>query len=167
MADRKLVQIVDSPRGQIRDYTWSPRGTFLAFTMAAKTPFTSVYIWSAADGQVRRITDESFNSYNPAWDPQGNYLYYLSDREYAPQLSDIEFNFATNRPTFIYALALRKDVKNPFPPESDEVTVSKTADESAKPATSPSPAEKPAETPAAADRKSTRLTSSHSTKTRV
>ena len=38
-----------------------------------------------------------FNAYNPAWDPQGNYLYFLSDREFAPQISQIEFNYATNR----------------------------------------------------------------------
>ena len=149
LADRKVVEIADSPRGQIRDYTWSPRGNFLAFTMANKNQFSSVNIWSAADGQVRRVTDEFFNSYNPAWDPQGNYLYYLSDREFAPQLSNVEFNYATNRPTYIYAVSLRKNVKHPFPPESDEVTVSKT-DETAKPPASPSPAEKPAETPAAA-----------------
>src|SRR4029078_8944534 len=30
-----------------------------------------------------------------------------------------------SRETTIYALALRKDVKNPFPPESDEVSVAK------------------------------------------
>jgi tricorn protease len=150
LADRKLVEIADTTRAQIRDYVWSPRGNFLAFTMANANQFTSVYIWSAADGQLHRITDESFNSFNPAWDPQGNYLYYLSDREFAPQLSNVEFNFATNRPTYIYALALRKDVKHPFPPESDEVTVAKTADDAAKPPASPSPADKPAEAPAAA-----------------
>jgi len=53
-----------------------------------------------------------------------------------------------NRPTFIYAMTLRKDAKHPFPPESDEVTISKAADDSAKPAASPA-AEKPAETPTA------------------
>ena len=46
-----------------------------------------------------------------------------SDREFAPQISTVEFNFATNRTTGIFALALRKDVKHPFPPESDEVTI--------------------------------------------
>jgi tricorn protease len=150
LADRKVMEIADSPRNQIRDYTWSPRGNFLAFTMANSNPFTSVHIWSATDGQVRRVTDESFNSYNPAWDPQGNYLYYLSDHEFAPQLSNIEFNYATNRPTYIYALALRKDVKHPFPPESDEVTVAKGLEDGLKPpptSPSPSPSDKPAETP--------------------
>jgi tricorn protease len=151
LADRKMVQIADSPRGQIRDYTWSPRGNFLAFTMANPNQFAAVHVWSVADGQLRRVTDELFNAYSPAWDPQGNYLYFLSDREFAPQLSSVEFNFATNRQTYIYAMALRKDVKHPFPPESDEVTIAKT-DDAPKPAASPAapPAEKPAETPAAA-----------------
>jgi tricorn protease len=148
LADRKLTEIADSPRGQIRDYVWSPRGNFLAFSMANANQFSSVYIWSAGDGQLRRLTDDFFNSYNPSWDPQGNYLYYLSDREFAPQISNIEFNYATNRPTYIYAMALRKDVKHPFPPESDEVTVARP-DETPRPAASPSPADKPAETPAA------------------
>jgi tricorn protease len=151
LADRKIVEIADTPRGLIRDYTWSPRGNFLAFSMASQNQFSHVCIWSATDGKVRAVTDDSFNSYNPAWDPQGNYLYFFSDREFAPQISNVEFNYATNRPAYIYAMALRKDVKHPFPPESDEVTIAKQ-DESPKPssspAASPSP-EKPAEAPAA------------------
>lgn len=125
LADRKLTQIVDAPFGQIRDYAWSPRGNHLAFSMSNNTGFRSIYIWSAGDGQLRKVTDEMFNSNTPAWDPQGNYLYYLSGREFAPQISSIEFNYALNREVGIYALALRKDVKSPFPPESDEVTVTK------------------------------------------
>src|SRR6185503_18326716 len=152
LADRKIVEVTDTRRGQIRDYTWSPRGNFLAFTMANQNQFASVHIWSANDGQLRRVTEDYFNSYNPGWDPQGNYLYFLSDREFAPQISGVEFNYATNRPTYIYAMALRKDVKHPFPPERDEVTISKT-DDGPKPAASPAtpPAEKPAESPAPAE----------------
>ncbi|MGD0579935.1 MAG: S41 family peptidase, partial [Bryobacteraceae bacterium] len=54
------------------------------------------------------------------------------------QLSRSEFDFATNRMLGIFALALRKDVKNPFPPESDEVTIKKEdkKDEPAKDAAS-------------------------------
>jgi len=132
VADHKVTQIVDEPFGQIRDYAWSPRGNHVAFSMANHpNGFRAIYIWSAGDGQLRRVTDEMFNSQSPAWDPQGNYLYYLSDREFAPQISSIEFNYALNRSTGIFALALRKDVKSPFPPESDEVTVTK--DEGDKP----------------------------------
>lgn len=137
LADRKMVEVADSPHGQIRDYTWSPRGSFLAFSLDDHpNRFSAIHIWSAADGRVRRVTDYMFNAGNPTWDPAGNYLYFLSDREFQPQISQIEFNYATNRTSYIYALALRKDVKHPFPPESDEVTITKT-DEPARPVGTP------------------------------
>ncbi|HVS21762.1 MAG TPA: S41 family peptidase [Pyrinomonadaceae bacterium] len=126
LADRKMIEIVDSPRGQIRDYVWSPSGNYLAYSMPTNSSgYSQIYVWSATDGQIHRVTSEMFNAVNPAWDPQGNYLYFISDHEFAPQISQTEFNFATNRMAYIYAMALRKDVKHPFPPESDEVAVSK------------------------------------------
>ena len=171
LADKKVTEIADSKYNQIRDYTWSPRGNFLAYsTPDNPNRNSSVFIWSAADGRVRRVTDDMFNAQSPAWDPAGNYIYYLSDREFQPQISQIEFNYATNRTSYIYAMALRKDVKHPFPPESDEVTIAK--EETAKPkgepgevpgsptkdinkelkdpAKSPTPAPSPSASPAAA-----------------
>ena len=147
VADKKMTEIVKTPRNQIRDYVWSPRGNFLAFSMSTTgNGFAQVYVWSAADNQVRRVTEGTFNAFNPVWDPSGNYLYFISNREFAPQISTVEFNYATNRDSYIYAMALRKDVKNPFPPESDEVSVAKQAE---GPATEPpKPAEaKPESTP--------------------
>jgi tricorn protease len=69
------------------------------------------------------VTDELFNEESPAWDLDGDFLYFLSDRDFAPQISTFEWNFATNRTTGIYALTLRKDGKSAFPPQSDEVTL--------------------------------------------
>ena len=123
--DKKLTQIADASAGQVRDYSWSPKGDYLAFSLPNTNGFRAITIWSARDGQLRRVTDELFNAENPAWDPDGQYLFFLSDRDYAPMISASEFNFATNRMTAIFALALRKDVKHPFPPESDEVSVAK------------------------------------------
>jgi tricorn protease len=127
-ADKSLKQIADSPNGQVTDYEWSPKGAFLAFSMNDKPGsnsggFNSVYIYDVNQNKLTRVTDPMFNAYNPTFDPSSDYLYYLSDREFAPQISNIEFNYAANRETMVYALALRKDVKNPFPPESEEVTL--------------------------------------------
>jgi tricorn protease len=125
IADKKVTQIADSTRGQVRDYSWSPRGNFLTFSLPNANGFPSVYIWSANDNQLRKITDSTFAANSPAWDPQGNYIYYLSTREFAPLISNVEFNYAGNRNTGIFATTLRKDVKHPFPAESDEVTITK------------------------------------------
>jgi tricorn protease len=123
MDGRRLTEIADDPRGTIGDYAWSPRGNHLAFSLADPRGARAIHIWSAGDGRVRQVTEGFFGEWSPAWSADGDYLYYLSNREYAPQLSRVEWNFAGNRNTRIFALALHDDVAHPFPPKSDEVKV--------------------------------------------
>ncbi|HXO20146.1 MAG TPA: S41 family peptidase, partial [Thermoanaerobaculia bacterium] len=128
LAERKLVEIARDGAGQVGDYVWAPGGEFLAFSLNAESGFSAIHVWSAADGKVRAVTSPYVNAFNPAWDPDGDYLFYLAQREMVGQISNIEFNYAVDREVGIFALALRKDVKHPFPPESDEVKVKKDTD---------------------------------------
>ena len=128
---KAVVDVADEARGPLRDYVWSPRGGHLAFSMTDPTGFSSIYVWSLADRRLERVTGEYFHEWNPAWDPDGDYLYYLSDRSFTPQLGSFEWNYLVDRETGIYALALRTDVPHPLPPESDEVTVDAAEDEEA------------------------------------
>ena len=128
IASHDVTLVADEARGQVRDYTWSPRGGYLAFSLTDDTGFSSVYIWRRADASLRKVTSDLFHEWNPAWDPNGEYLYYLSDRSFTPQLGSFEWNYLVDRETGIYALALRTDVPHPLPPESDEVTVESDED---------------------------------------
>jgi len=121
VADGKQVEVANERNGQVTDYSWSPCGTWLAFSLSQATGNNALYLFSVENGKTTQITDGFFNVHNPVWDPEGKYLWYLSERDYQPQISSIEWNFATNRMTGIFALALRKDLANPFAPQSDEV----------------------------------------------
>ncbi|MCP3959553.1 MAG: peptidase S41 [bacterium] len=123
VATKNLTEIADDSTGMVRDYNWSPHGGHLAFSMGDANDFDSIYIWSATDGQVRRVTSGLFDEVEPVWDRGGDYLYYLSRRQFAPQISMVEWNYAGNRNIGLFALALREEVENPFAPESDEVTI--------------------------------------------
>ena len=126
---RELTEIADQPNGQLRDHVWSPNGGYLAFSLTDATGFSSVYIWRLADRSLHQVTSDLFHEWNPAWDPEGEYLYYLSDRSFAPQLGSFEWNYLVDRETGIYALALRPDVPHPLPPESDEVSIDSSEDD--------------------------------------
>jgi tricorn protease len=143
VSTKQLQQIVDARNGLIQDYDFSPKGNFVTYSMQSPNGLSAVYIWNSEDNKNYRVTPLMFNSFSPAFDPAGNYLYFISEREFAPQISNSEFNYATNRQRQIYALALRKNVGNPFPFESDEAAVT----EEKKPEAAASPTPKPAETP--------------------
>ena len=129
IGSRELTLIADEANGQLRDYTWSPYGGYLAFSLTDDTGFSSIHIWRRADGSLHQVTSDLFHEWNPAWDPDGDYLYYLSDRSFAPQLGSFEWNYLVDRETGIYALALRTDVAHPLPAQSDEVAVEGDADD--------------------------------------
>ncbi len=117
----RYVEVAKDPHGRIAgSYRWSPDGKFLAYTLGDPTGLSSIYIWRAQNGQSQRVTGESFDEHDPAWHPGGKHLFYLSDREFHPQLDFREWNIADNRGHYIYALALTKDAPNPFAPRNNK-----------------------------------------------
>lgn len=134
VSDGTVVRVAKEQRGMIADYVWSPDSRFLAFSQSNPNLQRSVHIWSSEDKSDHRVTPEFWDESNPAWDPEGNYLYFLGDREFAPIISQSEFNFATARMSSVFALTLKKDGKSPFPPRNDEVSVEADKKDAAKPA---------------------------------
>jgi tricorn protease len=129
VASRRTRQAADEKWGQLNDYSWSPDGRFIAMNLTEDHGFGSIWIWSAGDGELRRVTDELWNEFNPVWDAEGKYLYYFADRSFAPQIGSFEWNYVVDRETHLVALALTADAPHPFPPRSDEITVEGDDDE--------------------------------------
>ena len=49
---REVIDVADEARGALRDYVWSPRGGYLAFSMTEPTEFSSIWVWSLADRET-------------------------------------------------------------------------------------------------------------------
>ncbi|MDR2845076.1 MAG: PDZ domain-containing protein, partial [Puniceicoccales bacterium] len=129
------VEIAAARQGGTPVGTWSPCGGYLAYTLNNAEDFSRLYIYELATRKTHAVTDPLFDVHSPAWAPAGDFLYYLSRREFAPQFSTVEWNFAGSRNTGIYAIALRKDATDPFGPQFDEETTpisAKSADAKAK-----------------------------------
>ncbi|WP_145734500.1 S41 family peptidase [Nitrospirillum pindoramense] len=106
-----------------RDYEWSPDGRYLTYAEMQASNLRAIHIWDAETGRNELVTDTLYDSFNPAWSPDGRYLWFLSVRDPNLQVAEGEWNYAGNRQTRLYALALRPDVPNPFmPPNLNEDT---------------------------------------------
>lgn len=126
--------IAQDPGQSQRDYAWSPGGHYLTYSLTDKdTLLSRLMVYDVASGKATELGREYQNAYAPAFSPDGKYLYFLGDREWAPQMSGVELDYATNRSTQILAYALRDKLPNPFAPRNDEATASayEQADQSA------------------------------------
>lgn len=120
VADGTFVEVADEMFGRRSDYAWSPDSAYLAYSLNESNELSSIYIWDAKKNQSVKVTDSYFDESNPRWDSKGEFLYYLSRHGFVPQIGSYEWNYAVDRETGIYALALRRDVKNPLGPRNDD-----------------------------------------------
>ena len=128
--DRTLVRVDQDLREEIRDFSWSPDGLWLAYAKAgaedmgsdddASTYMGRIYLYSLKKGAATAVSDAMSNDYEPVFSPDGDYLYFASDRHPNPVWSQSEFNIATLKMAGIYVVTLRKDEASPFAPRSDE-----------------------------------------------
>ncbi|MDR1964941.1 MAG: PDZ domain-containing protein, partial [Planctomycetaceae bacterium] len=135
------VEVVTALHGGTPVGRWSPCGGYLAYILFDPQGFGQLHLYELATKKSRPITDPMFDVQEPVWDPAGSYLYFLSRREFAPQHSSVEWNFAGNRDMGIFALALRKNVLNPFAPQFDDETtpINQTNQTNSPPAATPKP----------------------------
>ena len=129
VADKKRLEVARDEFGGDPDLAWSPDGQFLALTLHNPNGNPSLYVWSAAENRLRRVTQDLFPVFSPSWGPEGDHLYALSRRDFTPVASTLELDYAGQRDTGIFVYPLRKDVAHPFPVENDEVTLAERKDD--------------------------------------
>jgi tricorn protease len=116
--------VVDTGDWEIIRYLWSPDSRYLAYVAPLANEFNQVRIWDSQTKTVHPVTDPMVNSFSPAWDPKGKYLYFFSDRFINPYLDEFEARFIVNQSTLPCVLALQADGTLPFAPRGDVDPVS-------------------------------------------
>ncbi len=113
---------------EITDYNWSPDSKFVCYTNPVLKNNSIINIYSLADKKNYAVTETWFQSYGPVFSSDGKYIYFVSERSFNPSYNNLEWNHAYFDLSKIYCVPLRKDVKNPFEPKSDEVVVKDSTD---------------------------------------
>ena len=117
---RKAVKVTADKFGEMHDYTWSPDSKWLAYSKGRDNQQPGIWLYSLDSGKATLVSSPMYSDFNPAFDPDGKYLYFVSARHENPTFTQSEFNIATLKMTGIYVAILDKDAPSPFAPRSDE-----------------------------------------------
>jgi tricorn protease len=145
--DRNRVTRIDSSaiwmsHGQLQNmpFNWSSDSRWLTYARPVTSSNTAIFLYDATEGRLHQATSGYYTDIQPTFDPDGKYLYYLSNRNFEPVYGDFDNSWTYPNATAILAVGLRADVASPLAPRNDMDAAAKA--DSSKPGAKPDTATK-------------------------
>ncbi|UCD73981.1 MAG: PD40 domain-containing protein [Phycisphaerales bacterium] len=117
------------------DLRWSPDSRWLAYVHTAENLFRQIRIYNVEDQTTLHFTSDRIDSYSPAWSPDGQWMYFLSDRNLRSAVSapwgPHQPEPLLDRKTKIYAVPLAEARRSPFEPDDELTAAEEEAEETA------------------------------------
>ena len=126
--------LVSEGKNGIATFSWSPDSRWLAFAEVADNTFRQVKLYNMQTRERVDVTSDRVNSAYADWDPDGDFLYFLSDRNLVSLVS-APWGPRQPEPFFdkqweVYHVSLRPGLRSPFAPD-DELSSDDDADDEA------------------------------------
>jgi len=100
----------------ISGFDWSPDGEWLAYSVSISNQVSVLKLWNLSTGEITQLTNPILRDVEPAFDPRGRYLYFLSYRVFDPVHDNLQFELSFPYGMKPYLITLQKDRTSPFQP---------------------------------------------------
>jgi tricorn protease len=147
LKEKRPIQIDQGHYFDLTDYNWSPDSNWVAYSKQAVNHNGVIYLYGLADRKISAVTNDASDNTAPYFDPEGKYLYFLSNRHYNEVLGVYDMEFSNPFAGGVYIVTLRADEPSPFPVLSDEVTITQSPDVLLATPAQQIPGQKPPEAP--------------------
>lgn len=115
----KTTVVTHADRDEIQSYSFSPDSKWVTYNKEGANGLVAIWVYNLETAQNQQLTDNSFNDHSPVFSTDGNYIWFVSDRDFNLAFSSFEFNYVYNKSTRIYAVALRADGPKLFKDKND------------------------------------------------
>ncbi|MCR9295837.1 MAG: PDZ domain-containing protein, partial [bacterium] len=122
LESEKSSKFDQDPYSQRPSISWSHDSKWLVYARSLDNVARSqIRVLELATGKTHAISSGYFNDTAPAFDRQGKFIYYVSNRDFSePQYEDVGTTFIYDNTAVLIALPLQASVENPLLPQSDE-----------------------------------------------
>jgi tricorn protease len=103
--------------------SWSPDSRWLAYRKDTRNYNGAIALFDTKAGKSYQVTSGYYNDNFPSFDPDGKYLYFLTNRTFVPSYSDVDGTWVYANTTSIAAASLTDDIPAPTAPRNDSTMV--------------------------------------------
>ncbi|MCA9795866.1 MAG: PD40 domain-containing protein, partial [Candidatus Eremiobacteraeota bacterium] len=115
--EERTVRLIErNPFSRINGACWSPDSKWIPYSFNISRQDAEIRLFEVATGEIRAVTGSAFYDFAPDFDPDGNYLYFLSCRDFDPVRDNIFFELSFPKGVKPYLVTLRADQPDPFRP---------------------------------------------------
>ena len=121
IATKKMVKVDQSNQmkndefyWEVSDYNWSPDSRWICYSLVQYNRNSQIFIYNLETGKKYPVTDDFFDNLNPCFDANGQYLYYLSSRNFDVQMDFYEDNHVISTPQNVMVVQLKENERPPF-----------------------------------------------------
>ena len=100
-------------------FAWSADSRWLAYDRLMDNRKRAIWLYDAEDNRSHQATSGFYSDQSPAFDPAGEYLFFLTDRRFEPSYASLQPTWIYANTTQIAAVPLRQDVASPLAPRND------------------------------------------------
>jgi tricorn protease len=105
--------------------SWSSDSRWLAYGKDMDNQHRAICIYDSREGEIHQVTSGYYNDDQPVFDPDGKYLYFLTNNTFKPIYSDMDVTFIYPNSTRIAAITLTDTLASPLAPKNDTTSVKK------------------------------------------
>jgi len=105
--------------------SWSSDSRWLAYNNDRDNQASAVFVYDIKEEKSYQVTYGFYNDYEPVFDPDGKYLYFFTNRNFAPVYSDFENSFVYPNATNIALVTLTTEILSPLAPKNDTTSIKK------------------------------------------
>lgn len=99
---------------------WSADSKWLAYSKVLNNMNSAIFVYNTEKKLVYQLTAGYYNDESPVFDPEGKYLYLLTDRYLSPKYSSLDGTWIYANSTQIAAVPLNPDVSSPLMARNDK-----------------------------------------------
>jgi tricorn protease len=117
------TNLYDVGPGSGFDPAWSPDSRWIAYTRQLDSSLRAVFVYGLEDKTAHQVTDGLSDAASVAFDKNGKYLYFFASTDDGPAIASSMGAFKVPVTRSAYVIVLRKELKSPLAPQSDEEKV--------------------------------------------
>jgi len=102
---------------------WSPDSRWIAYSRELDSSLNAVFLYGVEDKTAHQVTDGLSDTHSVAFDKNGKYLYFYASTDDGPVIASSMGGYKVPVTSSPYVVVLRKDLKSPLAPQSDEEKV--------------------------------------------